>query len=67
MAYADNIKQGEYDLATDDELKNVLITLDGLGQKIKSEVLEEIISRYVLEAREKGYEDGQNNILENNS
>lgn len=45
MAYADNILKGKYKEATVDELANVLITLDGLGQAKKRLALIELLHR----------------------
>jgi hypothetical protein len=45
MAYSDNIIKGNYKEATVDELANVLITLDGLGQAKKRQALIELLHR----------------------
>ncbi len=45
--YADCIKQGRLRDATDDELANVLITLDGLGQAVKREALVTLRARWI--------------------
>lgn len=52
MAYSEKIKTGKLTECSEDELRNALITLDGLGQKVKVDVLEELLER----ARSRGWE-----------
>jgi ribosomal silencing factor RsfS len=44
--------------ATDEELRNVVITCDGAGEKQKNLVLDEMLKRARKEGYEHGFDDG---------
>lgn len=48
--------------ASDEELRNVVITCDGAGEKQKNLVLDELLKR----ARKEGYNDGWNGCADFN-
>ena len=48
MSYSDSIIKGKYIEAKVDELANVLITLDGLGQEKKRQALIELLNRAMV-------------------
>lgn len=45
MSYPDSIVKGNFEQATDDELKRVIITIDGLGKKVQEKALNELLRR----------------------
>lgn len=44
---------------TNEELTNILLTVDGQGVKIKKEVLQELLDRVKKESYEDGFKNGQ--------
>ena len=52
MSYPENIVRGKWGEVNEEDLINVLITLDGLGQEKKRQVLAELLKR----ASERTYE-----------
>lgn len=57
MSYPESIVKGNFEQATNDELRRVIITIDGLGKKVQEKALEELLKREYERGQEQGMKE----------
>lgn len=56
MSYSTSIMSGQFEDSSEDEIKNMLITLDGRGMDAKRKALDILIDRVYRRGMDNGYD-----------